>query len=233
MSMADLNFLEHGKPDASGKKDAQEKKLKLFSLAEKKKRGVGVNLITTEAQKEATTAVIRKNSIQLGVSFLLSLGLALIVYGGLFFYGLREAGRVALLRQNLNSVEQDITMFEKENKKLLGFQNKLTAIKSLFDEHRTIAPFFGGLEKNTLPEVTYETLTLSDDGSATLSAGTENYTTLARQLLAFDRANEFVAKAQFSGITSSLDQLGAIIGVRFTVSLQLMPDAMKEKTLAE
>lgn len=231
--MADLNFLEHGKPGADGKKDAQEKKLKLFSLAEKKKRGVGVNLITTEAQKEATTAVIRKNSIQLGVSFLLSLGLALIVYGGLFLYGLRETGRVALLRQNLNNVEQDITILEKENKKLLGFQNKLTAIKSLFDEQRTLAPFFDGLEKNTLPEVAYETLTLSDDGAATLSAGTENYTTLARQLLAFDRAKEFVAKAQFSGITSSLDQLGTIIGVRFTVSLQLAPDVMKEKASAE
>lgn len=221
--MPDLNFLETGK-----KKEVPQKKRGIFSFGgEKKKRAVGVNLITSEAQKEATQAVIRKNLVQLGVSFLIALSISLIAYGGLLLYGSREAARVLVVKQNLNQVEADITKLERDNKKLLGFQNKLTAVKSLLDDQRTFLNFFDALEKNTLPEVSYDTLSISEDGSVALSAGTTNYTTMARQLLAFEQAKDFVKSVQFSGITASLDQLGAIIGLKFTVALQVVDTVMK------
>lgn len=217
--MSDLNFLDSTKK----KQEAPEKKRGLFSFAGKKKRAVGVNLITTEAQKEVARAVIRKNLIQLGVSFLIALLLALLVYGALLLYGSQQKVRIVPLRQNLDQVEADIIKLEKENKKLLGFQTKLSAIKSLLDGHPTFLRFFDALEKNTLPEVSYDTLSISDDGSVSLSAGTANYTTLARQLLAFENAKDSFSSVRFSGIAASLDQLGAIIGVKFTVSLKPVP----------
>lgn len=215
--MPDLNFLETAKP----KKEAPVKKRGFFSFAKTKKRTVGVNLITSEVQKEVARAVIRKNGIQLVVSLLIALILALLVYGGVIFVGSREAGRVATLRGELDRVEADIARLERENKRLLGFQSKLTLIKSLLDSHRTLLPFFNALQDRTLPEVSYDSLALTSDGSASLSAGTSNYTALGRQLLAFERASDLFAAVRFSGITASLDQLGDIIGVRFTVSLTL------------
>ncbi|MEK7122532.1 MAG: hypothetical protein AAB855_01615 [Patescibacteria group bacterium] len=227
--MADLNFLDIGKK----KQDAPEKKRKVFSFARKKKRAVGVNLITSEAQKEATHTVIRKNIIQLVVSFLVALILALLVYGGVLLYGQQEAGKVAVIRQQLVAVEQDIERLEKENRKLLGFQNKLTAIKTLLDSHASLIPFFDALEKNTLPDVSYDTLALRADGSVSLSAATTNYTTLGRQLLAFERSENFVTTARFSSIAASLDQLGAIIGIRFTVALNLDPKLLRPQPIEE
>lgn len=218
--MADLNFLDSTKKK---QQEVPEKKRGLFSFTGKKKRSLGVNLITTEAQKEVVRAVIRKNLIQLGVSFLIALLLALLVYGALLLYGSQQKARIVPLRQNLDQVEADIIKLEKENKKLLGFQTKLSAIKSLLDEHPTFLRFFDALEKNTLPEVSYDTLSISDDGTVSLSAGTASYTMLARQLLAFENAKDSFSSVRFSGIAASLDQLGAIIGVRFTVSLKPVP----------
>ena len=217
--MADLNFLETGQK----KPNTPEKKRGMFSFGKKKKGTVGVNLITSEAQKEASSRVIRKNIIQLAVSFLIALILALLVYGGVLLYGSREAGRVAVVRSQLDAVEQDIARLEKENKKLLGFQNKLTAVKSLLDSHISPLPFFDELEKNTLPDVSYDTLVLTKKGTASLSAATTNYTTLGRQLLAFEQSERFITRVQFSSISSSLDQLGEIIGIRFSISLNLDP----------
>lgn len=227
--MADLNFLDIGKK----KHDAPEKKRGVFTFAPKKKRAVGVNLITSEAQKEATRTVIRKNIILLVVSFLMALILALLVYGGVMLYGSQESGKVAVVRQQLDAVEQDITQLEKENRALLGFQNKLTAVKTLLDGHASFLPFFEALEKNTLPDVTYDTLALRADGSVSLSAATTNYTMLARQLLAFEQSEHFVTNANFSSIAASLDQLGAIIGIRFSIALSLDPTLLRPKPSEE
>lgn len=219
--MPELNFLETGK-----KKEAPAKKRKLFSFAKEKKRAVGVNLITSEAQAEVARALIRKNGIQLFLSFLLALILSLLVYGGVLLYGAQESGRVVVLKQDLNRVEDDIALLEKDNKKLLGFQNKLTAIKALLDGQTTFLPFFEKLEEYTLPEVSYDSLSFSRNGDVLLSAGTRNYTTLGRQLLAFEGAEKFLSSVQFSGISSSLDQLGTIIGVRFNVIFNLDPELL-------
>ncbi|MBI4253398.1 hypothetical protein HY623_04485 [Candidatus Uhrbacteria bacterium] len=220
--MPDLNFLETGK-----KKETPVKKRKLFSFGKEKKRAVGVNLITSEAKSEVERAIIRKNGIQLFLSFLLALILSLLVYGVVLLYGTQESGRVAILRQDLNRIEADIALLEKDNKKLLGFQNKLTSIKALLDGQTTFLPFFQKLEENTLPEVSYDTLSFSRNGDVLLSAGAGNYTTLGRQLLAFEQSEKFLKSVQFSGISSSLDQLGSIIGVRFSVVLTLNPEILK------
>lgn len=222
--MPDLNFLETTK----GKKQAPEKKRSFFSFFKKKsKRVVGVNLITSEAQKEASHAIIRKNIIQLAVSFLIALILALLIYGGVLLYGSQEAGKVAILQGQLDVVEQDITRLERENRKLLGFQNKLTEGKALLDNHTSLLPFFQALEKNTLADVTYDTLVLANEGTVTLAAVTKNYTTLARQLLAFEQSKNFITTVRFSSIAASLDQLGAIIGIRFNIALQLDPQLLR------
>lgn len=222
--MADFNLLETTKE----KKQAPEKKRTFFAFLKKKdKRVVGVNLITSEAQKEVSRAVIRKNIVQLVVSFLIALMVALLVYGVVLLYGSQVARKVAILQGQLDVVEADIIRLERENRKLLGFQNKLTAVKTLLDSHTSLLPFFQALEKNTLSNVTYDTLALTNEGIVTLTAGTTNYTTLARQLLAFEQSKNFITAVRFSNIAASLDQLGAIIGIRFNVTLQLDPQLLR------
>ncbi len=193
-----------------------------------KARTVGVNLMASEVVREATNKLIRKNLLQLFVSFLIALVIALIAYGALLFYGAQVQKKVATIRLSLDAADQEIRVLEKDNSALIGFQNKLSAIKSLLDERTSIAPFFPTLEKNTLKEVSYKTLSIEEKGAVALTAATTSYTNLGRQLLAFDESKDFITSVDISGISASLDQLGSIIGVNFNISLVLDPKLLKQ-----
>ncbi|MBI4599703.1 hypothetical protein HY732_02155 [Candidatus Uhrbacteria bacterium] len=204
-----------------GKNKPEEKKHGFFSMG--KKKAVGVNLMTSEVLREASRAIVRRNIGLLVGSFVMALAIALAAYGVLFVWGAQEQKKVAVIRQELDSVDIEIAKMEKENANLIAFQNKLSVIKSLLDEHTTVLPFFNALEKNTLPEVFYSTLALADDGTVALAASTTSYTNVGRQLLAFQESKGFITSVQFSGIASSLDQQGDVIGVDFNVTLQIDP----------
>ena len=185
---------------SQGKKEPQPKKTGFFGAEQKK--SAGVNLMTSEVLREATRASILRS---------------------------QEQKKVAVVRQELDAVNREIAQMEKEHSNLTLFQNKLSALKTILDDHQTLLPFFDGLEKNTLPEVFYSTLVFSSDGTASLSATTTSYTNVGRQLLAFQESKGFITSVQFSGIASSLNQDGKIIGVNFTVLLRLDPALFKKE----
>ncbi|MDP2629975.1 MAG: hypothetical protein Q8P56_01055 [Candidatus Uhrbacteria bacterium] len=212
---------------SQNKKESEQKKPGFFGA--EKKKSTGVNLMTSEVLREATRAIIRRNVFLLVGSFFIALIIALLAYGALLAWGSQEQKKVAIVRQELDAVNRDIAQMEKEHSNLTQFQNKLSALKSLIDDHRTLLPFFDGLEKNTLPEVFYSTLVFSSDGSASLSATTTSYTNVGRQLLAFQESKGFTSSVQFSGIASSLNQDGEIIGVNFSVLLKLDPALFKKE----
>lgn len=192
-------------------------------------KSVGVNLMTSEVIREATEKIIRKNAIQLGVSFLIALFIALLFYGGLLVYGTQEQTKAAPLRGKLDSVNAEIVRMESQHAVLIGFQNKLTAVKSLFDNHTSIDQLFTSLENATLPEVSYDTFAYTDDGTIVLTASTTSYTGVGRQLLAFEQTKGFITSVEFSNIASSLNQFGEVIGVMFTVHVKLDPALLKKK----
>jgi len=192
-------------------------------------KSVGVNLMTSEVIREATQKVVRKNVIQLGVSFLIALFIALLFYGGLLMYGAKEQGKAVPLRQKIDALNVEIQRMESQHATLIAFQNKLTAVKSLLDEHTTVDQLFGELEHATLPEVSYDTLSMMNDGSVTLNATTTSYTDVGRQLLAFEQSKGFITSVAFSNIASALNQYGEVIGVSFTVNLKLDSTLLKKK----
>ncbi len=219
-----VNFLNNA---SQGKKEPQPKKTGFFGAEQKK--SAGVNLMTSEVLREATRASILRNVFLLVGSFAIAIVIALLAYGALLAWGSQEQKKVAVVRQELDAVNREIAQMEKEHSNLTLFQNKLSALKTILDDHQTLLPFFDGLEKNTLPEVFYSTLVFSSDGTASLSATTTSYTNVGRQLLAFQESKGFITSVQFSGIASSLNQDGKIIGVNFTVLLRLDPALFKKE----
>lgn len=213
-----VNFLNTNSP---GKNEPAQKKPGFFGAKEKK--AVGVNLMSSEVLDEASRAIVRRNIFLLIGSFVIALAIAALVYGALITWGAQEQKKVSVIRLELDSANNDIAKMEKENANLTAFQNKLSTIKTLVDDHKELQPFFDALEKNTLPEVFYSTLAFSGEGAASLSATTTSYTNVGRQLLAFQESKGFIKSVQFSGIASSLNQQGDVIGVSFTVQLQLDP----------
>ncbi len=213
-----VNFLNTATP---GKNEPLKKKSGFFGMKEKK--AVGVNLMSSEVLNEASRAIVRRNIFLLIGTLVIALALAALSYGALMVWGSQEQKKVGVIRQELDSVNAAITKMEKENSNLTAFQNKLSMIKTLVDDHKELAPFFDALEKNTLPEVFYSTLAFSGDGVASLSATTTSYTNVGRQLLAFQESKGFIKSVQFTGIASSLNQQGDVIGVSFTIQLELDP----------
>ncbi len=189
--------------------------------------GVTVNLATKEIMKETAKRVGKKSVKTIIVSVIAALAVAALSYGGVLIYGQLQKRTFETVTRPLEDINKEVSALESKAKELIAFQSKLVAIKALFDEHLYWSDVFKDLEDATLPEVSYINISISPNMSITLNGVASNYTTLGRQLLAFDRAKEFVSAAEISSASAVLDSSGQISGVNFSMNLTPQKNAPK------
>lgn len=205
-------------------KDKNAKKAKAVDGS----HSVTVNLATKEIMKETAKRIEKKSVKTIIISVIAALAVAVLLYGGVLIYGQIQKRSFEMVAAPLENINKEIGALESKSKELIAFQSKLVAIKSLFDEHVYMSEIFAKLEKTTLPEVSYINISISPNMSVTLNGVTSNYTTLGRQLLAFNRAKEFVSAAEISSASAVLDSSGQISGVNFAINLTLQKGAAKQ-----
>lgn len=213
-----LSSLGSGKID-EGK--AKDKKAKPQMSA----KAVTVNLATKEIMKETAKRIGKKSVRTIVISSVAALAIAALAYGGVLIYGQLQKRTFETVTGPLGDINKEINTLENRAKELMAFQSKLIAIKALFDEHTYWSDVFKKLENATLPEVSYIAISISPNMSITISGVASSYTTLGRQLLAYNRAKEFISNAEISSATAVLDSNGRISGVNFSVSLSLQKSA--------
>lgn len=217
----EVDFLSGSTSDGSKRED-QSKKQK-----EKHVKGVRVNLVTREILKATRERIEKKNVKKIGISVSAALACAALAYAGVLIYGQLLRNNLIPLSRELKEINNTIADIERTSNELITFQNKLVAIKSLFDDHVYWTAFFKNLEETTLPEVIYTSIAISPDMTATLAGAATNYTTLGRQYLAFQRATSFTSSTEISGASAVLDSEGRINGVNFTITLKVNPQSIK------
>lgn len=211
--------------------------LKTKQPKEKKERKVdpssqdfgGVNLIVEERSKEVSQDLLKKNIIQILGSAVIAFCIVGIVYGGIRYYGSAREKEIQTIRDVIQRTEAEISNLERNASALSQFQNKLTSLKSLLDNHVSLVKFFLKLEEITLANVAYSNVSLSHEGSVSLSAISTDYTSVGKQLLAYQKVPEMITKVKMTSVNGMLSQTGDVSGVSFNLALTISKDWLSKK----
>lgn len=158
-----------------------------------------------------------------GLFFLATLASIIILavfYGALFLQEQAIAKEYKLQQQAMLAIEKEILNFNDLNKNIQSLSTEIDLVQNALNRHIYWTKFFALLEKYTLPEVYYGGIAAGNNGALTLTASSENYESVARQLkvLQQESAKEFVQSVAINSATMN-DQ-----GVGFSINLVLNPD---------
>ena len=223
--MPGLNFLSPQSSKDEKEKSAKGKKMPVDKL--------GMNLISGDALDRIFQRIEKKDITQLIVAFFVSILLAGAMLGGVYIYGGPFRQEIGDLRAQRSKIEANIAKIESNKTALLAYQTKLTAFDALFKNHLYWTQFFTELEKNTLPNVQFDAISISTGYETSLSAHTTDYASVGRQLLAFQRATSFIKKVEITSANGALTPAGAISGVNFSVKLTIDPAVITKKYAAD
>lgn len=159
-----------------------------------------------------------------------ALSVVLFIYGGVLWYQTEQKVKLQSVLDKVAKVNADIADIEKKQTELGTFQNKLGNIKTALDNHIYVTKLLAKIEESTLPNVFYTNISLAGNMTVSLTAVSDNYTTLGKQLLAFQEAKEFVTSAQVEGANAVIGQQGETLGINFSMKLTVKPEVMRMHT---
>ncbi len=157
-----------------------------------------VNLVPEEALEH-----------EIPVTKILYLALAFIVSVSCVFGGWLAANWYFNQKiQELNSINSEISALDASIRSYKNLQDEvkslntsLNNVKTMLEKHVSWSQLFTKLERYTLPEVYYKSLSADVNGTVTLSASAKDYETAIKQLYIYQQASDFVDSATISGIT--------------------------------
>ncbi len=108
---------------------------------------------------------------------------------------------------------------------------KLKALLGLLSRHISTLHLLDQIEKNTLPTVSYQSLSLGSDWRVTLAVVADSFAGAASQVTLFEKA-DFVKKVETSGYTATYDPPDSYLpkSVEFQVYLTLKEEALRAST---
>ncbi len=191
--------------------------------------GKGINLILQD--KEGVKQGIERSMVShLIASVFAGVALVALAYGALYVYGYYKEQELSSIHQEQITVDTAIASIESHRADLVQFQNTLEGVKKLLTSHIHWTNFFDVIEKNTIPEVTYVTVVMSPDGKVRLSGVAKDFTTLARQLRAFEDAKDVFSNVSITSGHAILGPTGDTIGVSFDATATLKPTVLTTLT---
>lgn len=156
------------------------------------------------------------------IDILLYFLIALLTLTIIFYFVLDI--EISAQKHKIEKFSQEIEKFgtpeQKEmEKKVFDYQKKIKEVSKLMKSHKIPSNFFALIEKITLPEVYFSTVTLSiKDSKVKLKGETENFEDLARELALLEK-EENIKKAE--SFQTSLSKEGKVI---FDLDLRFSPE---------
>jgi|SRR3989344_5853638 len=151
------------------------------------------------------------------LSAFLVLSLSLLV---LTFLARSLKSQSETITAQLAESEQKYELLKVKETEALAWSQRIGLVKNLLSKHVYWTQFFSELEKITLPEVYYSSIEASMDGLVTLTASADSYSSIARQYLVYQQAEDILKKAEVSGLSG--DPLSG--AVNFQALLELNED---------
>lgn len=156
--------------------------------------GPEVNLVP-ENLRSAGVVGLRKKAFGLITTYLM---VVFALIAGYFAIDYVERQARAMITQydfEIARVKNEIGLFSAEQADIRDLSKQVSAGGQLLSNHVQWSDFFTFLEQNTINDVFYEEMVI-DENTVTLNIAAFGYEALARQILAFQRANDFVDDVQ-------------------------------------
>jgi len=207
----------------TGEKDKKDKRTSEERLDERGKR-LDVNLIPEEFAKKPEVKLSRKLFIG-GMVVFISVLLVGGGYLGISWYQIKITEQIKGLETEIAILNQQISKYEKGKSVALELQRHLGIIHQLLDDHIYWTQFFALLEKYTIDEVYFTNFSMAGGDNLSISAIGRDYNSVAKQLVVFQNATDFVRSVRIDAASAEIDQEeGSYAGVSFNINLEFLSD---------
>ncbi|MFC1662817.1 hypothetical protein ACFL04_01460, partial [Patescibacteria group bacterium] len=146
----------------------------------------------------------------------------IVVFVVMILYESSIVGRTEDIRAEVSEINRQIASYQAERTSALALKQKMDLVTQRLDQHIYWTKFFELLEANTVTDVYYDNAFAGDiSGSFNLNATGKDYSSVARQLIAFREATDFVESVSITSATRQAES--ELSTVSFTIKLIIKP----------
>src|SRR3989338_2989639 len=203
--------------------ELKQKESKLRRDEEKRKTEFDINLIPEDLAKEQAAALPKRLFWSGLVVFicLLSIG---TVYAGITWYKLNIDKQIEALQAEIKDLNSEIARYEKDKVDVIDLQQRLKLIRELISRHIYWTKFFDQLEKYTIKEIYFTNFSMGGHEKFVLTAIGRDYESVAKQLVAFQQASDFIKAVEINAASTEINESGDYLRVNFAIDLTFLPD---------
>jgi hypothetical protein len=177
--------------------------------------GLRVSLIPVDEYAKRDPASGFRLFLIVVIVFAVLIGGAAAFLGVKAYSGLQEVAKIDAQTADMTKQSTDLEASITEAK---AMQSRLKALGTLLGQHRTGLKILTFLEKHTLPDVAYSSLSVGENGAVNLAASTSSYESYAAQIGEM-RAQKELKSVATSGVSPKYDDKNNLLGVDFNFAL--------------
>jgi hypothetical protein len=191
--------------------------------------GLRVSLIPAEEMERQDPSRGFRRFLVTAIIFIVAVGL---LTGYLGFLSYADQQTVAKLDDATAGLVQRSKDMESSVAGAKSAQARLKALTSILSVHKTGLKIFYFLEKHTLPDVAYSSVSVGESGAVSLTVSAGSFETYAAQVNEL-RAQPEIKSLTTSSITPTYDEKNNLTRVNFTMSLLFDPGIFLIQTPAK
>ena len=181
-----------------------------------------VSLITSGAGAGMSELALRRRLKTFGMIGLLGIVLDGLIFGGLAYYRSVVEKRNTQAEQSVRDVDQKIAAREAGLASVRDFQGLARTAAVVLDNHEHWTRVLKLLEERALPNVQFGGLAGADTGTLSFEVRASDYTTLAKQIIAF-REDPRVKKVVVGTASADFAENNLLKGTRASMTLTIDP----------
>ena len=191
-------------------------------LPEKGGDTLRVSLITSGAGAGMSEIALRRRLKTFALIGLLGLVLDGLIFGGLVYYRSVVERRNSQAEQDVRGVDVKIADRESKLAPVRDFQGLVRTAAVVLDNHEHWTQVLKLLEERALPNVQFGSLAGADTGTLSFEVRASDYTTLAKQIIAF-REDDRVKKVVVGTASADFAENNLLKGTRASMTLTVDP----------
>ncbi|HTK60696.1 MAG TPA: hypothetical protein VL283_05850, partial [Candidatus Baltobacteraceae bacterium] len=188
-----------------------------------------VSLITSGAGAGMSEIALRRRLKTFMLIGALGLVLDGLIFGGLVYYRSVVERRNSQAEQSVRDVDAQIAAREAKLAPVRDFQGLVRTAAIVLDNHEHWTQVLKLLEERALPNVQFGSLAGADTGTLSFEVRASDYTTLAKQIIAF-REDSRVKKVVVGTASADFAENNLLKGTRTAMTLTIDPAIFDFKT---
>ncbi len=180
------------------------------------------------AMMEEPKVLARRRAVLGGILFS-TIMIPLLIAGIVFLLVVRQQRSKAVIESKISETENILNQSESSLAIARGMGKKITAGKFILAHHLKWSSLLAFLGDNTVPEISYRSMTADRRGGVVLEATAKDYDSIARAIAIFS-SNTMIKAIKTSGMSARTDVAGGG-GVDVTFSITFAPEIFTFKGL--